>query len=51
MRENINNYSEEENKIEGDKPLKAKIISENMTDFMPKFIEKIAEFLKLQNGT
>lgn len=48
MRDNISDYSFEEKNVDGDKPLKAKIISETRSDFKPEFIEIIAKFLKIE---
>lgn len=48
MRSNIDHYSFEEDRTDGDKPLKAKVISETRSDFKPEFIEKIAEYLKIE---
>ncbi|MDI3541041.1 MAG: putative ATP-dependent endonuclease of the family [Thermosediminibacterales bacterium] len=46
MRSEFSDYEDKESKIEGSKPLKAKIISEE-SDYKPEFIEQIAEVLEL----
>lgn len=49
MRVNIADYSDKEKEVEGEKVLKAKIISEN-NSFVPDFIEGIAISLDLTNN-
>lgn len=47
MKCSFNDYQDKENLIEGTKPLKAKIISEENINYQPGFIEIIAQSLKL----
>ncbi|OGK62593.1 hypothetical protein A2334_03540 [Candidatus Roizmanbacteria bacterium RIFOXYB2_FULL_38_10] len=48
LRANLNEYSEKEKQIEGEKVLIAKIISEENVNYKPQFINNIAEYLELE---